>query len=57
MHRGALNAALSRVLESGRYVLGPEHDAFEDELARYLDARHCVGVASGLNCMILGVEW
>jgi dTDP-4-amino-4,6-dideoxygalactose transaminase len=46
-----LNATLARVLESGRYVLGPEHDQFEVELARYLGATHCVGVASGTDAL------
>jgi dTDP-3-amino-2,3,6-trideoxy-4-keto-D-glucose/dTDP-3-amino-3,4,6-trideoxy-alpha-D-glucose/dTDP-2,6-dideoxy-D-kanosamine transaminase len=49
--RGELDAAVSRVLDSGRYVLGPEHDRFESELAEYLGASHCVGVASGTDAL------
>ena len=45
--RADLSVAFERFLESGWYVLGPEHAAFEDELADYLGVMHCVGVASG----------
>ncbi len=33
------------VLESGKYILGPEVDAFESEFAAYVGAEHGVGVA------------
>lgn len=43
-----LDAALGRVAASGRYILGPEVEAFEAEFAAYVGAAHCVGVGSGL---------
>lgn len=49
--RGELLAAVTRVLDSGRYVLGLEHELFESELAAYLDVQHCVGVASGTDAL------
>jgi len=54
--RAELDAALARVLESGRYVLGPEHDLFEIELARYLGAECCVGVASGTDALEIALR-
>ncbi len=39
------------VLRSGWYVLGNEVKLFEEEFASYLDARYCVGVASGLDAL------
>jgi dTDP-3-amino-3,4,6-trideoxy-alpha-D-glucose transaminase len=45
-----------RVLESGRYVLGPEVEAFEAELAGYLGVRHCVGLASGTDALAIGLR-
>ena len=48
-----LDAAALRVLGSGRYILGPEVDAFEREFAAYCGARHCVGVGSGLDALAL----
>src|SRR5438093_12738601 len=48
-----LDAAGRRVMESGWYVLGQEVEAFETEFAAYCGAKHCVGVANGLDALIL----
>ena len=47
---------LGRVLEAGWYVHGPEHEAFECELAAYVGARHCLGVASGTDALELALR-
>ena len=39
------------VLDSGWYVLGKEVAAFEEEWARYIGSRFCVGLASGLDAL------
>lgn len=39
------------VLRSGWYVLGNEVKSFEQEFAEYLGAKHCVGLASGLDAL------
>jgi len=52
-YREELNQAVCRVLESGRFVLGPEIEAFESEFARYCGATHCVGVGNGLDALSL----
>lgn len=51
-----IDAALFRVLESGRYILGPEVEAFEAEFATYCGARHSIGVASGLDALHLSLR-
>jgi dTDP-4-amino-4,6-dideoxygalactose transaminase len=51
-----LDAALGRVLDSGRYVLGPEVTTFEEEFAGYCGASHCVGVANGLDALHLSLR-
>ncbi|MBC7229268.1 MAG: DegT/DnrJ/EryC1/StrS family aminotransferase [Actinobacteria bacterium] len=48
-----LSAAFSRVLQGGRFVLGPEVSAFEEEFASFCGARHAVGVASGTDAIVL----
>ncbi len=53
--RAELAEAFERVLESGRYVLGPEHDALERELAGLVGVEHCVGVASGTDALELAL--
>jgi dTDP-4-amino-4,6-dideoxygalactose transaminase len=51
-----LDAACRRVLSSGRYILGPEVEAFEHEFASYCGARHCIGVSNGLDALELIVR-
>ena len=54
-HRTELRQVLDGVLASGRYVQGPRHDAFEDELAAFLGVGHCLGVASGTDALELAL--
>ncbi len=54
--RPEIQAAVNRVLESGRYLLGNELEAFEKEFAAFCGARFCVGVGSGLDALILGLK-
>ena len=54
--RDALRAAFDRVLDSGRYVLGPEVEAFEAEFAAYCGARRSIGVANGLEALRLVLQ-
>src|SRR5262245_45023780 len=48
-----LDAAVLRVLASGRYILGPEGEALEKELAAYLRAPHAAGCNSGTDALHL----
>jgi dTDP-4-amino-4,6-dideoxygalactose transaminase len=43
-------------MDSGRFILGPEVDAFEEEWAEYCDAKHAVGLANGLDALILALR-
>ncbi len=54
--RDEIDAAISRVLTKGRYVLGDEVVAFEQEFAAYLGAREAVGVASGTDALRLALS-
>ncbi len=51
-----LDAAYRPVMESGWYILGKEVEAFEDEFAMYCEAKHCIGVANGLDALHLIVR-
>jgi len=53
---GQVDEAVRRVLTSGRYVLGPEVTAFEQEFAAFVGAGHCVAVGTGLDALGLVVE-
>jgi dTDP-4-amino-4,6-dideoxygalactose transaminase len=50
-----IREAVERVLRSGRFILGPEGEAFESELSRALDTGHAVGVANGTDAITLSL--
>jgi dTDP-3-amino-3,4,6-trideoxy-alpha-D-glucose transaminase len=51
--REELDAACSRVLSSGQYILGPEVQEFEARFAAYCGADFCIGVGNGLDALVL----
>src|SRR5687767_3288980 len=54
--RDELRAATERVLDGGAFVLGPEVEAFERELAAYVGAGHAVGVANGTEAITIALR-
>src|SRR3972149_85243 len=48
-----IDKAITDVLESGAYVLGPKLKAFEGELAGYMGMKHAIGVNSGTDALWL----
>ncbi len=48
-----INIAIDRVLQSGWYLLGNEVKQFETNFAAYCGVKHCIGVANGLDALIL----
>jgi dTDP-4-amino-4,6-dideoxygalactose transaminase len=54
--RAEIDAAIARVLDGGAYILGPEVEAFERELAAYLGVRHVVGVANGTDALTIALQ-
>ena len=55
-YRHRLDAAVSRVLESGWYLLGEECGAFEQEFANWCGVKHCIGCANGLDALKLIIQ-
>ena len=53
LHAEEYEAKALEVLRSGWYILGPEVKAFEKEFADYIGSKYCVGLASGLDALIL----
>lgn len=54
--KSEIDAAVLRVLDSGRYILGQEVDAFEEEYAAFCESEHCVGLANGLDALHLALR-
>jgi dTDP-4-amino-4,6-dideoxygalactose transaminase len=51
-----LKQRFAEALESGRFIFGPEVEAFEREAAAYLDVPHAIGVANGTDALVLALE-
>jgi dTDP-4-amino-4,6-dideoxygalactose transaminase len=54
--KSEIDGAVHRVLESGQFVLGPEVEALERELASYCGASHAAAVASGTDALELALR-
>jgi dTDP-4-amino-4,6-dideoxygalactose transaminase len=54
--RDEIETAVLESLRSGRYIGGPEVEAFEQEFARFVQAVHCVAVANGLAALHLAMK-
>src|SRR4051812_48626467 len=55
-YQDAIAEKLREVVASGRYILGPEVKAFEDEFAEWLGAAHCVGVGNGTDALQIALR-
>jgi dTDP-4-amino-4,6-dideoxygalactose transaminase len=51
--KSEFDEAYQRVMASGWYILGGEVEAFEQEFAAYIGAKHCIGVGNGLEALQL----
>jgi dTDP-4-amino-4,6-dideoxygalactose transaminase len=54
--RDAIRAALERVFESQVFILGPEVEALEREIADYCETRFAVGCSSGSDALLLALQ-
>ena len=54
--RGEIREAIDRVLDSERYILGPEVSAFEQEFSSYCGVSHAVGVANGTDAITIALR-
>lgn len=54
--KAEMDEAVLSVLESGRFILGPNVGALEQEIAAYLGVKHAVGLASGTDALIIALR-
>lgn len=47
-----IHAAVQRVVDSGWYLQGKENEIFENNYAKYIGSKYCIGVANGLDALI-----
>jgi UDP-2-acetamido-2-deoxy-ribo-hexuluronate aminotransferase len=51
----SIDARIQRVLDHGRYIMGPEVQELEQALTAYTGARHCITVASGTEALLISL--
>ncbi len=52
LHGDEINAAVTRVVNSGWYLQGEENRRFEENYAKFIGTKHCIGCANGLDALI-----
>lgn len=52
MHAEEIKEAVNRVIESGWYLQGKENERFEENYARFIGTKYCIGCANGLDALI-----
>lgn len=53
--KAEVEPAVLEVLRSGKYILGPNVQAFEEEFAAYCQTKYCVGISSGTEALHLAL--
>ena len=53
--RSEIREAIDRVIESQQFILGPEVEGLENEIAAYCGCRHAVGVSSGTDALLVAL--
>jgi len=55
-YRAELQSAFDRVLDSGRFILGPEVEAFEKEIGVWIGTPNAIGVSNGSDALLLALQ-
>lgn len=53
--RPQIDAAIAKVLDHGKYIMGPEVFELEEKLAEFVDSKHCISCSSGTDALLLGL--
>ena len=53
--REAIDMRIARVLDHGKYILGPEVEELEETLAAYVGVKHCIAVSSGTDALLISL--
>lgn len=54
-YKGEIDQAIDAVLNSARFIMGPEIKELEEQLAAYVGVRHAIGVSSGTDALLLAL--
>ena len=54
--RGEINEAIKNVIDNSCYIGGPQVKKFEENFAKYVEAKYCVSTGNGLDGLIIGLK-
>ena len=54
--RGEIDAAIRAAVDDGRFIMGPNVAAFEEEFAAYCGTEHAIGVANGTDALTIALR-
>ena len=54
-YKSEIDGAILKSLESGYYILGNEVKLFEEEFAKYVGVKNCIGVANGTDAILIAM--
>ena len=55
VHKEAIDKAISKVLNHGKFILGPEVKELESALAKFVNSKYCLAVASGTDALLIAL--
>ena len=53
--RSKIDLSIKKVLDHGKYILGPEVVELEEKLAQYVGVKHCIAVSSGTDALLISM--
>src|SRR3989304_1988055 len=51
-----IDSAIGRCLEHQQWILGPEVKELENKIAEYIGVKHCIGISSGTDALVLSLR-
>ena len=51
-----IDTAIKKCLDDQKWILGPEVKELEDKIAEYIGVKHCIGVSSGTEALVLALR-
>ncbi|MDA0824192.1 MAG: DegT/DnrJ/EryC1/StrS family aminotransferase [Proteobacteria bacterium] len=54
-HKQEIDNSIQRVLDHGRYIMGPEIEELEGRLAAYVGVEHCISAGSGTDALLMAM--
>ena len=51
--RDNIDLRIKKILDHGKYIMGPEVDELEEKLSSYVGVKHCISCSSGTDALLM----